>query len=122
MKNLLNTIIITAIALTFLLCTSVSAQELVQYEKFENNVQVIDVRTVAEFKDGHHPDAVHLPHTTILDGKGFDTLDKTNPVVLYCRSGGRAEQAKNYLAAQGFSNVKNLGGINDLLLNKEERK
>jgi phage shock protein E len=116
MKSFLTTII----AIIVFLSISVSAKETIQYQKFENNVQVIDVRSAAEWKDGHHPDAQHLPHTTILDGKGFIDLDKTKPVVLYCRSGGRAERAKNYLQTQGFKNVKNLGGISDLIIPQKE--
>jgi phage shock protein E len=111
------------IALTLFLSNAVSAQEPLKYKTFESDVQVIDVRTDGEWKGGHHPDAMHLPHTSILEGKGFEQLDKNKPVVLYCRSGGRAEQAKNYLEAQGFTNVKNLGGISDLVIpeNKKDK-
>ena len=115
MKNILTKIM----AITVFLSMPVTAKETIQYQTFKNDVQVIDVRTVAEWKDGHHPKAQLLPHTTILDGKGFAKLDKTKPVVLYCGSGGRAERAKNYLQAQGFTNVKNLGGISDLIISQQ---
>lgn len=119
MKSFLTTITMIIVTSLFL-SKSVSANETIQYQTFESNVQVIDVRTDAEWKDGHHPSAQHLPHTTILDGKGFADLDKTKPIVLYCRSGRRAERAKNYLQAQGFTNVKNLGGISDIIIAKKE--
>lgn len=119
MKNFITTITMI-MATSLFLSMLVSAKETIQYQTFENNVQVIDVRTDAEWKDGHHPNAQHLPHTTILQGKGFADLDKTKPIVLYCHSGGRAERAKNYLQAQGFTNVKNLGGIRDLIIAKKE--
>lgn len=109
-------------AMVLILSISVSANETIQYQSFKNDIQVIDVRTEAEWKDGHHPDALHLPHTTILDGSGFAELDKTEPVVLYCRSGNRAGQVKNYLEAQGFTNVKNLGGISDLIISKDYKE
>lgn len=112
----MNKFLMAIAAATLFLSLTVSAKETIQFQKFENDVQVIDVRTDAEWEAGHHPEAQHLPHTTILDGKGFADLDKTKPVVLYCRSGGRAEQAKNYLIAQGFQDVKNLGGISDLVI------
>jgi rhodanese-related sulfurtransferase len=115
MKNFLTTMM----AIFLFLSISVSAKEPIQYQTFENDVQVIDVRSDSEWKDGHHPNAQHLLHTTILDGKGFADLDKTKPVVLYCRSGGRAERAKNYLQAQGFINVKNLEGISDLIIEQK---
>lgn len=110
------------VAMTLFLSLTVSAKETPQFQKFESDVQVIDVRTDAEWEEGHHPDALHLPHTLILDGKGFADLDKTKPVVLYCRSGGRAERAKDYLVAQGFQDVKNLGGISDLVIPKENEE
>lgn len=111
--------LIAAIVTSLLLSIPVSAKQTTQYQQFESDVQVIDVRSDAEWRTGHHPDAKHLPHISILNGDGFSELDKTKPVVLYCRSGGRAEQAKNYLESQGFTNVKNLGGISDLIISTE---
>lgn len=110
-------------ALLLLLSTAVSAEDAkdaVKYQSFEKDVQVIDVRTDAEWAEGHLPNALHIPHTMILDGKGFADLDKNKPVVLYCRSGGRAERAKDFLEAQGFTNVKNMGGISDLVVSDKE--
>jgi phage shock protein E len=118
----MKTFLTSIMALSLLLSISISAKESVEFQTFESNVQVIDVRSDAEWEEGHHPAAMHLPHTSILEGKGFSSLDKTKPVVLYCRSGGRAEQAKNYLEAQGFTNVKNLGGISDLIIPKKEQE
>jgi phage shock protein E len=109
------------VAMTMVLSVTVSAKETPQFQKFDSDVQVIDVRSDAEWEEGHHPDALHLPHTLILDGKGFADLDKTKPVVLYCRSGGRAQRAADFLVAQGFQDVKNLGGISDLVITKEKK-
>ncbi|WP_371194714.1 rhodanese-like domain-containing protein [Glaciecola sp. SC05] len=108
------------IAMAMLLSMCVSAEDKVQYQAFDSDVQVIDVRSDAEWKEGHHPAAMHLPHTTILEGEGFAGLDKNKPVVLYCRSGGRAERAKDFLEAQGFTNVTNLGGISDLVVSEKD--
>jgi phage shock protein E len=115
-------IISTVLAMTLFLSVQISANETTTYQSFEQDVQVIDVRTDAEFNDGHHPAAQHIEHTKILEGEGFGQLDKNKPVVLYCRSGGRAQLAKDYLESQGFTNVKNLGGISDLVLPKEAKK
>ncbi len=40
----------------------------------------------------------------------FSELDKTKEIVIYCRSGGRSQQACTYLESQGFTNVINLTG------------
>ena len=40
-------------------------------------------------------------------------LFKDQPVFTYCAAGKRAERAKNLLIENGFTNVTNLGGIQD---------
>ena len=37
--------------------------------------------------------------------------DKTKPIVVFCRAGGRAGMAKAVLADNGFTQITNLGGI-----------
>jgi len=115
MKKFL-TAIIAIIAIAFSLSAGASVQEKIEYKTFDDNIQVIDVRTDAEFNEGHLPQALHIPHTTILQGEGFADLDKTKPVVLYCRTGGRAGQAKAFLEEQGFTDVTNAGGISELII------
>jgi phage shock protein E len=39
--------------------------------------------------------------------------DKSTEINLYCRSGGRAEQAATALENAGYTNVKSIGGIED---------
>jgi rhodanese-related sulfurtransferase len=39
--------------------------------------------------------------------------DKKRPVVVYCRSGKRSEQAKVILDGAGWQKVENLGGIDN---------
>lgn len=116
MKKLLSTLF----ALALCISVSATAKEAIVYQTFADNVQVIDVRSDEEFKTGHLPKALHIPHTTILEGNGFADLDKSKPVVLYCRSGGRAQRAKDYLEAQGFTDVKNMGGISDLIISAKK--
>lgn len=75
--------------------------------------QLIDVRTAAEYAEGH------IAHATLIDwkdpekfGLAIKKLDKEKPVYLYCRSGRRSTDAGNYLIQQGFKKVINLeGGI-----------
>jgi len=98
---------ITLLIVASLFSVYVLADDEAKYQGFDENVQLIDVRSDAEWEAGHHPSATHIPHTMILDGKGFAELDKNKPVVLYCRSGGRAQRAKDFLEAQGFTNVTN---------------
>ena len=71
--------------------------------------QLIDVRTPEEFASGHLPNAVNIPLDQ-LSGR-LSEVSTEEPVVLYCRSGNRSNQAANLLAAEGFTQVLDLGGI-----------
>ncbi len=80
-------------------------------EMSEGSVQVIDVRGLDEFKSGHIPGAIHIP-VNIVDMKIQDYIsDKNANIVVYCLSGGRAGMAMNALKAQGYTNVRNFGGV-----------
>ena len=75
----------------------------------------IDVRTPAEYEQGHLEQAVLIPFDGIEVGAASLKLSKDAPIYLYCAVGGRAEQAKQRLEAQGYSNVTNVGGLNQAL-------
>ena len=70
----------------------------------------IDVRSEAEFQGGAVEGAINIPHRVIADHIGKHA-DKTTPLYLYCRSGGRAGKAKRVLEKLGYKNVVNLGGL-----------
>ncbi len=74
----------------------------------------IDVRTADEYNEKHLEGAMHFDMLQMTTGK-FPKLDKDTPIVLYCRSGGRAEIAKNLMLSSGFTDVTNGGGLSDLM-------
>ncbi len=74
----------------------------------------IDVRTDEEYNEKHKPGAIHHNIELMMDGK-FPDLEKDTPVVLYCRSGGRAGRAKTLMQNAGFTNVTNGGGLDDVI-------
>ena len=74
---------------------------------------LIDVRSAEEYASGHLQGAVNIPHDRILDGIGAVAPDKTARIILYCRSGRRADTALNDLKAAGYENVSNYGGLED---------
>lgn len=74
---------------------------------------VLDVRTQEEWDAGHLDKAKLIP---VADFQGrlaeVEALvggDKSKPVVVVCRSGGRAEKAKAMLLTAGYTNVVNGG-------------
>jgi phage shock protein E len=74
---------------------------------------VIDVRTQAEWDEGHLEIATHLPLDQITDRIGEVASDKDQKIYLHCRSGGRSGQAKVELQKLGYTSVENAGGLED---------
>ncbi|GLV47234.1 sulfurtransferase [Thermus sp. LT1-2-5] len=85
---------------------NVSPEEL--YRALSAGAMVVDVRTPAEFAQGHVPGAVNLPVEEVA--RWADTLPKDKPVYLYCRSGNRSRQAAEYLKKKGYTNLYNVEG------------
>lgn len=73
----------------------------------------VDVRTASEFNGGHLEVASHIPHGDIVEQLPALVGDKNAEILLYCRSGNRAGIAKRALEANGYTNVKNIGSLND---------
>lgn len=72
--------------------------------------QLIDVRTPAEFADGHLPGAVNINAQRDDFGQALASLDKTKPVFVYCLSGGRSSRAVAQLRDLGYTDVHELKG------------
>ncbi|MCW3991275.1 MAG: rhodanese-like domain-containing protein [Candidatus Bathyarchaeota archaeon] len=71
---------------------------------------VLDVRTVQEFDRGHIEGAINIPVDELQDR--LEELDRSDDILVYCKSGIRSSQAVKILAENGFSMVYNmLGGI-----------
>lgn len=73
----------------------------------------VDVRTPGEFSSGHVDVATNIPHGEVATGVPALVSDKNAEILLYCRSGNRAGIAKRALEDLGYTNVKNLGGLED---------
>lgn len=78
-------------------------------------VKILDVRTAEEFADTHIRDAVNLPNESIRTGGEIPALlpDQDETILVYCRTGVRSRQASEKLAAMGYTNVYDIGGIVD---------
>lgn len=74
-------------------------------------VQLVDVRTAKEFKDGHIKNAMNINFYNAGNfSKAFEKMDKSKPVYLYCRSGARSQKAARKLVNMGFSHIYDLKG------------
>lgn len=70
--------------------------------------QLIDVRTVQEFKQGHLPQAINIPLDEL--DKKLSKISKSKPVIMVCASGARSGRATQQLQKAGYENVQNLKG------------
>ena len=72
---------------------------------------IVDVRTPEEYGGGHIRGAVNVPLETI-DGREIPELpDKSQELLVYCRSGVRSKMASEKLAAQGYTGIEEFGGV-----------
>ena len=75
-------------------------------------VQLVDVRTLREFKISHIKGAKNIDFYSGKFASEFNKLKKDKPVYVYCRSGSRSRHASNKLAEMGFTEIYDLkGGI-----------
>ena len=91
----------------------VGMEEAVAMMETEDNYVILDVRTSEEFRDGHIPGAVNIANEIIGTEEIPELPDKDQLILVYCRSGNRSKQASQKLAAQGYTNVVEFGGIHD---------
>lgn len=91
---------------------SVSPTTFAETLRTEPERQLIDVRTPAEYATGHIPGARNLDFYASDFADTLATLDRTQPLAIYCRSGSRTGQTLELLRTMGFQDVIELqGGI-----------
>ena len=85
----------------------VSPKEMLKYID-STSVQIIDIRTPAEFQEGHVKNAKNIDFLSSSFSKEISGLDKDKPVYIYCRSGNRSgKSVKGFLNA-GFTEIYHL--------------
>lgn len=70
----------------------------------------LDIRDDAEYRQGHIPDAVHIPLKQLPERVSELEKYRERPVIACCRSGNRSTMAGRILAKHGFESVYNLDG------------
>lgn len=79
----------------------------------DNDLVILDVRTLEEFKDKHIQGALNIPSTNLSEEAAEKLPDKDAAIIVYCHSGVRSASAAKWLIEEGYSNVYDLGGIAD---------
>ncbi|MGM0635642.1 MAG: rhodanese-like domain-containing protein [Bacteroidota bacterium] len=90
----------------------ISPQEMQELLELEN-VQLIDVRSVEDFREAHLINAQSLVYDDEFI-ENIKQLDKSKPVAVYCRTGRRSDTCSKILEEQGFEKIYQLeGGIEE---------
>ena len=127
---LMSVIVSIALILVAALCTgllkskgtmdiaSAESLETTQLNKAVTNIKngalLVDVRTAEEFSAGHVNGALNIPHDQVGANLAQFGTDHSKAIVLYCRSGKRADMAKQTLNKARFNSVLNAGSYEEL--------
>ncbi|MBQ1504532.1 MAG: hypothetical protein IIZ49_03980 [Oscillospiraceae bacterium] len=91
--------------------TQISQEEALRIMEEESGFLIVDVRRHDEYDAGHIPGAVCVPNETISEEAEDKLPDKDQMLLVYCRTGRRSKEAAEKLAALGYTNVLEFGGI-----------
>lgn len=76
----------------------------------QRGAKLVDVRSAAEYDEKHIDGAINIPVDELASRAG-ELGSKDQPVVLYCKSGRRADRAAESLRGAGYTKVETLGGM-----------
>lgn len=79
----------------------------------ESGFIILDVRTQQEYNEGHVENALLIPDYELEARAEEELPDKSQQILVYCRSGRRSALAAEKLVALGYTDVKDFGGIID---------
>lgn len=91
----------------------ISSDEAAELMKTEKDYIILDVRRQDEFDSGHIPGAICVPNEIIGTADIPELPDKSQLILVYCRSGRRSKEASQKLADMGYTNITEFGGIID---------
>jgi rhodanese-related sulfurtransferase len=74
---------------------------------------IVDVRTPAEFAEGHVEGAVNIDVQSPDFAARLSALDPGAPTVVYCRTGNRSAAAVVEMAESGFTDLTDLGSVQE---------
>lgn len=117
--NICN-VIILLIGVSFLSCAqdkktenssnTVEIISIEDLEKADNSIQLIDVRTPEEYKEGYIKNAKNINFKGDDFLNQMSRLDKNKPVYVYCMVGGRSGKSAAQLKEAGFNKVYDFKG------------
>lgn len=90
-----------------------------QPEEDHSTPIVVDVRTREEFRTGAYPGAVNIPLDELMSCYKTELGNDFNrDITVYCASGARSSYAQRLLTQAGYKNVKNGGGLMQMMMRR----
>lgn len=94
---------------------SIHAKSAVNMMNTEENLVILDVRTVAEYKEKHLKNAINIPVKQLDTQVKSLTQDKNKRILVYCKSGNRSVKASRILKEHAFTPLNVKGGLQQLI-------
>lgn len=92
--------------------TTLAPTEFAEKIRLLPSADLIDVRTPEEYSGGHLRNAFNIDWNSESFDQKISSLDKSKPILVYCRSGSRSAAAASRMRSSGFKEVYELlGGI-----------
>ena len=93
--------------------TQIDAKKAAEIMAGEDEYVILDVRRQDEYDSGHIPGAILVPNEEIGSEMPEELPDLNQIILVYCRTGRRSKEAAEKLAAIGYKNIYEFGGIVD---------
>ena len=104
--------------LGMLFCSNILAEvELIDSQELKKRIEnskeeliLLDVRTLEEYQSGHIKNSINIPHDQLI--LNINVLDqyRNQPIVVFCRSGRRAQLVIETLIENKFDQIVDLQG------------
>lgn len=76
----------------------------------DQEATIVDIRDLGDYKEGHIPQARHIPFGALSERLGELAKAKDGPIIVYCRNGATSQSACALLKKNGFTHVHSLNG------------
>ena len=104
--------------LGMLFCSNILAEvELIDSQELKQRIEnskegliLIDVRTLEEYQSGHIKNSINIPHDQLILNVNVLDQYRNQPIVVFCRSGRRAQLVIETLIENKFDQIVDLEG------------
>jgi rhodanese-related sulfurtransferase len=91
----------------------IKANEVKQMMDANDDIIIIDVRDEEEYANKHIATSINIPLTMINELVPFQFYDRDAIIIVYCETGNRSSDAARLLVELGYTNVFDLGSIDN---------